>query len=194
MSYTTPIQFEVANPVGVDEKVAEIQTALKTASLSWNEYSFGRAYKYVRMKDGGKVYYPAVYQGRGKDYLSTFPNDNMTNYSFVYVRSPQDLSSADEGIHTYEAKISIILVFQFAKITTNYDNRFIERLKYDVIEALKLIPDLIINQVFDDIEDCFADFSTEEVESQFISDQYGALRFDCDVRYQNECLIENTYA
>ena len=193
MSYTTPIQFEVSNPVLLDAKIAEIQTALKTANLSWNQYSFGRAYKHVRLEDGAKVYYPAVYQGAGKDYLSMFPNDNMTNYSFVYASSPQDLQSSDEGTHTYETEISIILVFQFAKISSLYDNRFIERIKYDVIEALKLVSDLLINTVYDDIEDCFADFSVEQIESQFISDQYGALRLDCDMRYENDCLIENTY-
>ncbi|RKZ99993.1 MAG: hypothetical protein DRQ47_10135 [Gammaproteobacteria bacterium] len=193
MSYTTPIQFEVTDPVLLDNKIAEIQTVLKTATLLWNEYSFARAYKHAKMVEGAKVYYPAVFQGTGMDYLNMFPNDNLNSYSFVYAGQPQDLQYNDEGTHEYETTISIIVVFQLKKIGTSYDNRFTERLKYDVIDALALVPDLEIETVYDEIEECFAEFTVTEIEAQYLSEQFGALRLDCSVNYSNECLIINTY-
>lgn len=194
MSTTTPIQFEVSDPVGIDAKIAEIQEALKTASLPWNEISFARAYKHARLKDGSKVYYPAVFQGTGKDYLSLFPNDNLDSYSFTYLDQPQDLRDDDNGIHYFESEIKIIVVYQPGKIGSLYDNRFSERLKYDVIQALHLVPDLEVNTTYDEIDECFSDFTVEEIESQYLSERYGALRFDCSVKFSNDCQITNTYA
>jgi len=193
MSYTTPIQFEVPDPVLLDEKIAEIQAVLKTAELSWNEYSFARAYKQAKNVEGAKVYYPAVYQGVDLDYLNVFPNDNLTSYSFVYVKQPQTLDSQTSGFHDYSAELSVIVVFRLNKIGTSNAYRFTELLKYDVIRQLEDIPDLIFGNVYDEIEDCFADFTVSEIEYQYLSERFGGLRFDCSVDYSNNCQITNTY-
>lgn len=193
MSYSTPIQFEVADPVLLDAKIAEVQAVLKTSVLSWNQYSFARAYRHAKMVNGAKVFYPAVYQGAGLDYLNVFPNDNLTSYSFVYSGGPHELLSENNGFHHYESVISVIVVFRLNKIGSSYDNRFTERLKYDVIEQLGLVPELEVSAVYDDIEDCFSDFTLNEIETQYLSEQFGGLRFNCLVRYSNDCIITNSY-
>ena len=193
MSYITPIEFEVTDPVLLDAKIAEIQTALKTASLSWNGYSFARAYKHAKNVNGAKVYYPAVYQGQSLDYLNVYPNDNLSSYSFTYVKQPQTLDSETDGFHDYEAELSVVVVFRLHKIGTSNAYRFTELLKYDVIRALEDIDSLTIESVYDEIEDCFSDFTVTEIEPQYLSEKFGALRFDCSVHYSNNCQITNTY-
>ena len=194
MSYSEPIQFEVPGATMLDAKIAEIQDVLKTANLSWNAYSFARAYRFAKPNvDGAKVYYPAVYQAVKGDYLNVFPNDNLSSYSFVYVGQPQDLLSENNGFHNYTAKIDIIIVFQFSKIGAANPYRFTELLKYDVINQLALVPALEIKRVYDEIEECFSSFTIEEIEAKYLSDRYGALRFNCDVRYETDCEIINTY-
>ena len=193
MTYTTPIQFEVTSPTHLDAKIAEIQTALKTANLSWNQYSFARAYRFAKNVEGAKVYYPAVYQATTKDYLNVFPNDNLTAYSFVYVKQPQELESETNQWQDYTADIAIILAFRLDKIGTSYDYRFTERLKYDVVEALKNVDKLDIGSVYDEMEECFDLFTVSEIETEYLSEKWGALRLDCSVGYGNNCLIENSY-
>jgi len=198
MSRTTPIQFEVTDPQGLDLKISEIQTRLKTANLPWNVYSFARAYRFVKVSQigsvgGAVITYPAVFQGEGLDYLDVFPNDNLKSFSFVVADQLQELKNENNGWHEYEGEISIILVFQLKKIGTANKYRFIELLKYDVIETLKLVPDLTIGSVYDDIALCYSDFSTSEIEVKYLSEQYGALRFDCSVDYSINCKLTNTY-
>ena len=193
MTYSTPSEFQVSDPKLIDEKIADIQSALML--LSWNEVSFARAYKFARrnVETNTKVYYPAVYQLSTKDYQSAFPNDMLTSQSFVYVKQPQTLDSENNGFHEYTTAISIIFSFRMRAIGTAYKYRYTERLKYDVVEALKNVSDLDIESVYDEIEDCFSDFSVSEIESEFITEQFGALRFDCLIHYSNDCKITNTY-
>lgn len=194
MSQTTPIQFEITSPTHLDKKIAEIQETLKTANLSWNAYSFGRAYRFANEGvDGARIYYPGIYQGDGKDYWNCFPNDNIKSYSFVYVTQPQDIRGLSDGFHYYTASLRVIMVFDLDEISTSYDYRYIELLKYDAIERLSLVSELTIDQVYDHIEDCFEGFTTEILEFQYLREKFGALRFDCSVNYETSCKLTNTY-
>ena len=193
MSYTTPNQHEISSGILLDAKIAEIQEALD--GISWLQYSFARAYKHAQrnVESGAKVYFPAVYQNAGKDYLNVFPNDNLTSQSFVYVRQPQTLDFYDNGFHSYTAEVSIIVVFRLDKISTAYSYNFTELLKYDMITALNNIEGLSIGEVYDEIEEVYNDFTVSEIEAEFLSEQFGALRFDCSMTYSNDCIISNTY-
>lgn len=193
MSYKTPTQFKVGTSntaILLDEKIEEIQTAMD--DLSWLTYSFARAYKTYKDMGETRITYPAVYQGDGVDYLNCFPNDNYASHSFVFVRQPQRLISTTQGWNDYEADISIIVFFRLKEISTK-GYHFTEELKYDVVEILEDIPELTINEVYDEIEDAYADFTVSAIESEFLTEDTGALRFDCTVKYSNNCEITNIY-
>lgn len=191
MSYSTPTQFEITTPVLLDAKIAEIQTAMD--ALSWLTYSFARAYREFKETDAGRVSYPAVYQGDGVDYLNVFPNDNYASHSFVYVRQPHDVLDTNSGFETLQGDISIIVFYRLKQISTTKDYHFSELLKYDVLKVLDAIDSLTINQVFDEIEEAYADFSTDWLEGEFLKEDMGAMRFDCNIKYSNDCIITNSY-
>ena len=194
MSYATPIQFTVTSPILLDEKIAEIQTKLDT--LSWLTYSFARAYRFAKTVDGANVYYPAVYQGSsggGLDYHNCLPNDNYTSHAFTYVKQPQRIVDATLGYEISQADISIIFVFRLDKISSKKSYYYTELLKYDVVALLDTIDSLKINETFDEMEAVFSDFTASAIEAKFLNKDFGALRFDCEVEYSNNCKITNSY-
>jgi hypothetical protein len=196
MTYATPTQFTVSSAILLDAKIAEVQTALD--SLSWLTFSFARGYRMFKDVDGQRVAYPAVYQGKtsahhASDYVNVFPNDNYASHSFVYVRQPQRMQRNDNGFHEYEADISVIVYYKLRDIDDTKGYHFSEELKYDVVEKLEALPELTVNEVFDDIEQVYSDFTAAAIESEFLAEGMGALRFDCTVNYSNDCKITNTY-
>lgn len=193
MSYKNPIEQVISDPVLLDKEIKNIQTVLGT--LPWLEKSFGRAFKGTRLKNGRKVNYPAIFQAWKKDYYDGFPNDNIKSYSFIFPDPSEITEYNSKGKHQIERNISIILFFDFEKIDNTLQYRFIEKLKEDVIVVLATLkPDkLEINNITDDVEDVFNDFTIDEIKPEYLQDKYGALKFECTIFYRNENCILNTY-
>ncbi len=193
MSRHTPTAASYADAVLLDDKINEIREAMDT--ISWLSYSFGRAYKGVEVADS-RIVYPEVFQAYGYDYLNLMPCD-MWNYSFVWVRQPQTVISQQKGTargtYTYEANLSVIVFYQRSSIGTTIRRPFDEELKYDCMYALGNVHELEVTNVFDDVEECFSDFTTSRIEAEYMSRDFGALRFDVTVRYSNNCKITNSY-
>lgn len=193
MSYRNPIEQVIADPVLLDKEIKNIQTALST--LPWLEKSFGRAFKGVRLKEGRKVNYPAIFQSWKKDYYDAFPNDNIKSYSFIFPEPSEITEHEIKGKHEIQRDISIILFFDLEQIDNTLEYRFTELLKEDVIIVLATLKPgkLEINDITDDIEEVFSDFTVDEIKSEFLADKYGALKFECTIFYRNENCILNTY-
>ena len=193
MSYRNPIEQVIADPVLLDKEIKNIQTVLGT--LSWLEKSFGRAFKGIRLKEGRKVTYPAIFQQWKKDYYDAFPNDNIKSYSFIFP-DPSEITEYNvKGKHEIQRNISIILFFDLEQIDNTLQYRFIELLKEDVIIVLATLKPgkLEINDITDDVEEVFSDFTVDEIKAEFLKDKYGALKFECTIFYRNENCILNTY-
>ena len=193
MSYRNPIEQVIADPVLLDKEIKNIQTVLGT--LSWLEKSFGRAFKGIRLKEGRKVTYPAIFQQWKKDYYDAFPNDNIKSYSFIFPEPSEITEYNVKGKHEIQRNISIILFFDLEQIDNTLQYRFIELLKEDVIIVLATLKPgkLEINDITDDVEEVFSDFTVDEIKTEFLKDKYGALKFECTIFYRNENCILNTY-
>lgn len=193
MSQTTPIAHVVADPVLVDKEIADIQSVMST--LSWLEFSFGRAFKQFKLTKGTKVSFPAIFQELGKDYYNAFPNDNIISHSFVFVDPEVVTEWNTKRIHQIEHDISIIVFFNLEKIDNTLTYRFTEKLKEDVIFVLSnLKPDrLEVNNIIDGVEESFNDFSISEIESEFLKLRYGAFKFECTIHYTNTNCALNTF-
>ena len=193
MSYRNPIEQVITDPVLLDKEIKNIQTVLST--LSWLEKSFGRAFKGVRLKEGRKVTYPAIFQQWKKDYYDAFPNDNIKSYSFIFPDPGEITEYNIKGKHEIQRNISIILFFDLEQIDNTLQYRFIELLKEDVIIVLATLKPgkLEINDITDDVEEVFSDFTVDEIKTEFLGDKYGALKFECTIFYRNENCILNTY-
>ena len=193
MSYREPIAQVITDPVLLDKEIKNIQTVLST--LPWLEKSFGRAFKGIRLKEGRKVTYPAIFQQWKKDYYDAFPNDNIKSYSFIFPEPSEITEYNIKGKHEIQRDISIILFFDLQQIDNTLQYRFIELLKEDVIIVLATLKPgkLEINDITDDVEEVFSDFTVDEIKTEFLGDKYGALKFECTIFYRNENCIVNTY-
>lgn len=193
MSYTAPEAKVIANPVLIDREIKDIQTQM--AAISWIDKSFGRAFKHFRLVQDSKVSYPAIYQGKGKDYYDAYPNDHLKAYSFVFVDPSSVAEFNVKRLHSFEQDLSVIVFFDLQEIDTVLDYRFTEKLKEDVIFALSsLTPNrLKINNITDDVEDSFSDFTPSEIKAEFLQDRFGAFKFECTSFYQNDNCELNTF-
>lgn len=186
MSYTDPIQHVIANPVLVDKEIKDIQTEMD--KITWLELSFGRAFKHSRLVSGTKVFYPAIFQAKNKDYYDAYPNDHIKSYSFVFVDPSSVVEFNVKRLHNIDQDISVIVFFDMEQIDDTLNERISEKLKEDVIFALSSLKAnrLQINSITDDVEEAFSDFTPSEIKAQFLKSKYGAFKFDCTVFYTNK--------
>jgi len=186
MSYQEPIQHVIADPVLVDKEIKDIQTEMD--KITWLEFSFGRAFKQFRLNKDTKVSYPAIFQEKNKDYYDAYPNDHIKSYSFVYV-DPSSIAEFNvKRSHNFDQDISVVVFFDMEQIDDTLNERISEKLKEDVIFALSSLKPtrLQINNITDDIEDAFSDFTPSEIKAEFLKRKYGAFKFDCTVFYTND--------
>ena len=193
MSYTAPIEHVTANPVLVDKEIKDIQTEM--AKIPWLKLSFARAFKQFKLVDSVKVSFPAIFQELNKDYYNAYPNDHLKSYSFVFVDPSSVVEFNVKRSHNIEHPISVIVFFDMEEIDSVLDERISEKLKEDVIFALSsLKPNrLQINNITDDVEEAFNDFTPSEIKSEFLKERYGAFKFDCTVFYSNDNCALNIF-
>lgn len=194
MSKTIPIIHVVADPVLLDKVIADIQAKIST--IPWMAFSFGRAFKHFKLVDGTKVSYPAIFQNKGKDYYSAYPNDNIKSQSFIFAEPTSVVEFNVKRIHNIENDISIVIFFDLQEIDDVLDYRFTEKLKEDVIFVLSnLGPNrLQINNITDDVEEAFSDFTPSEIKSEFLHHRFGAFKVDCTVFYKNDNCALNVFS
>jgi len=193
MSYTAPVAKVIADPVLIDKEIKDIQTQM--AAIPWIDKSFGRAFKHFKLVDGVKVSYPAIYQGLKKDYYNAYPNDHLKAYSFVFVDPSSVTEFNVKRSHSIEQSLSVIVFFDLDEIDTALDYRFTEKLKEDVIFALSSLRPtrLEINNITDDVEESFNDFTPSEIKSQFLKARFGAFKFECTSFYFNDNCALNIF-
>lgn len=195
MSQTTPIIHVIDDPVLLDKVIKKIQTAL--AVLDWITFSFGRAFIKFKTVENSKVSYPAIFQAWKKDYYNAYPSDNIEKgYSFVFADPGDDITEYNSRRgHNIERDISIIVFFDMEKIDNALLYPFNEKLKEDVFFQLSTISKdtLVVNDITDNIEEVFNDFTPSEIKSQFLGERYGAFKFECTVFYKNDNCEINTF-
>lgn len=195
MSRTTPIINVITDPVLLDKVIKQIQTAL--AVVDWITFSFGRAFKKFQVINDVKTSYPAIFQAWKKDYYNAYPNDNINKgYSFVFADPGDDITEHNSRRnHNIERDISIIVFYDMEKIDNTLEYPFHEQLKEDVFFQLSTINKeiLVINDITDDIEQVFDDFTPSEIKAEFLGERYGAFKFECTVFYRNENCAINAF-
>ena len=194
MSQEDPVVNIIADPVLLDKEIAAIQAAMST--LPWLAKSFGRAFKHFKTSEGSKVSFPAIFQAWKKDYYNAFPTDHVISQSFVFADPSEVTENHSKKIHQIEKDISIIVFFDMERIDNTLEYPFQEKLKEDVIIALSIVGNkrLEINEITDDIEEVYNDFSVSEIKTEFLQERYGAFKFDCTLFYKNENCDLNVYA
>ena len=188
MSQTTPIVHVIDDPVLLDKVIKKIQTTLSV--LDWITFSFGRAFVKFKVIDNQKTSYPGIFQAWKQDYYNAFPNDNIAKgYSFIFADPGDEITEYNtKRNHQIERKLKVIVFFDMEKIDNTLEYPFMEKLKEDVLFQLDTLGKevLQVDDITDDIEEVFEDFSISEIKAEFLGERYGAFKFECTVFYRND--------
>ena len=183
----TPKVLIPENPVLWDKFLGPIQTTL-FSKLAWLDHSFGKIQKLVTPTKNSTFYYPAVHLGWG-DYLSVLPDQKLGNFSFFEISDPQEY---DRSKGTISAKFALVFWFDLDKIFNNSEDRNLEAIKSQILDILKHTNSpggrMTINRIFERAENIYSGFSLKEIETQFLMQPFGGLRFEGDlILLQDEC-------
>lgn len=188
MSYRNPTTPIITNPVLLDSAIQKIQIELGT--ISWLTKSFARAWLNNKEVNGKSFEYPEVFQGAGLDYYNCLPNGMLQAFCFWYVDDDAKILELSKGVGIFEERnVKLIFFFNMDKIDNTKGYNYTEKLKLDVYNILKanLSNGSNITNYDDTIRKSFADFSLDYIKPEFYNKKYGAMIFDINLRYRNDC-------
>lgn len=192
MSYQTPIDFNINNPVLADKAAQKIQKVLADNVSAWLSISYGRARIGKGEKNGVDITFPACQQTFGTDYIKVFPNDNVTAQSYILIQN-ETVEQIAEGknIVNWTADCSIIIfIRKLNEIDTSYAANIEQKLREEIQEVLATRAGSFTMTGFsDEVEDAYAEFSVDSLNPKYINDHkaYAYLRFDGTVTYKADC-------
>lgn len=169
------------NPVLIDSVIAEIQDQLK-ANLEWLDYSFGRSQKLVTLKEKQNYFYPGVHIGSGT-YLNVLPDQQLGNYSFFVLDDPQRVQFAPNTANNIKVNFSMIFWFNLNKVYPGLKDRNTEAIKAEILafvtrKMFLKTGRITIEKIYENPENVYKGFSLKEVDSQYMMQPYGGIRFE----------------
>jgi hypothetical protein len=179
---TTTVTF----PIGLDQTIQVLQQDLSD-SLSWLEYSFGRAYygKDNQNRQGHR--YPAVYTGSGQ-YQDVSPNDNLKSQSFFVVDGDYDYDEYEVNQQNkMSVPVSLILWGNLKKIAPAVDEHFGQVLLQDTLRVIGENTDFEILRIIDNEDDVFQEFSAENIPTELYYYPYFCYRIKMRANTTEEC-------
>lgn len=132
---TTPTIPTLSSPQLLDAALLEIQTKL-TDGLSWLDQAFGKAIRLEEMVDGRKRTYPAIYV-KDNEYFPIGPDQHIGNFSFFDVEDGEGIEWSEYGSDKINARLALVLWFDYRDVYADPNNRSIENIKKDVKDVLK---------------------------------------------------------
>lgn len=190
MAYNVPPVPVPPNPVFIDKAIVEIQTALGT--ISWLTHSFGRSYIKKDTRAGSERIAPFVYKGTA-EYLPVEFNDNLQAQSFFEVGNQVALDYSQKHQNFYQVDLGIIFWCNLKKIDSVKGDTyyFAEQLKKDVRDKIRTTNfktgTVEIEEISEDIDEIFSEYTFEQIEKQFFSYPYVGFRFDLQFTIQEDC-------
>ncbi|NQU52438.1 MAG: hypothetical protein HQ522_07850 [Bacteroidetes bacterium] len=180
------------SPVFIDKAIGQMQTILK-ASLSWLDYSFGRAQKLVTTKDNQNYFYPGVHYGYG-DYVNVLPDQELGNFSFFIVEDPQPIEYNARSFNIAKLKYSLIVWVNLDKIFVGVKDRNSEEIKLQIMELITRTAFLnygrfTIENIYEQSENIYKGYSLKEIDSQYLMQPFYGFRFEGQLTLQEECVI-----
>ncbi len=193
MSYEYPNLPVIANPVGIDTVIQQIQTDLKV-ELSWIDFSFGRAYALGHEIDGQTYTTPKCYDGQG-EYVNVLPNDSMKENnrfnSFIRVAGREkvtDYYPHNNGAN-YERDLDVIFWGNLSNTDPSKDYIFTEELKNQVLKVFQENSAIrSVNEYFDeDPQEIFKGYDLLGTSQRYLMHPYAGFRFNLTVNYSYPC-------
>jgi len=181
----------------LDFVLAEINTILST-NLSWLTGTYGRVER-ISHNEIKKTLEPVVYtsETRKKEYISLLPDSHLGNYCFFDIEDGEELDWMQE--HPSKTTVNFGLVFWFNiedVYPNNYSNKTLENIKSHVINVLKTntitSAHINIDKIYQDPENVFSDYTTEDERTHFLMRPYGGLKIEGTLKYWPDCDVSVT--
>lgn len=178
-----------------DKVIADIQNGL-SGSIDWLTNIYGRAERLVEYREGKEYYTPGVYipglQVGKNDYLPMYPDDKKGNFCFFYQYDPQVINWVPKDYSTIKVPIALIFWFDLRVVNQSTDVRNVESLKAEVLRVLNgsfPMPNgrIEINKAYNLNENIYRDFSTKEIDNQYLMHPYGGFRLEGDLWALEPC-------
>ena len=189
--------YFLANPVGIDYVIQQIQTALNTSSITsfLNGGSFGKAERQSKEINKKEYIYPAVFINEGFDYEDITGLDNKKAYCFFTDMGKEYPINYTEGSRKqqYEAKIKLHVWLNLNEINETKKYNYREEINENIKEVLSNISFPAVNgsltsvdRVCKDFKDIFKEYSSYDLKyDQYLSvnKRYYGLSYEMTVRY-----------
>jgi len=199
MSYQTPIEFTITNPIFADLAAQKIQQAMIDASeLDWLEFKFGRARIGREERKGVEISYPTTQQTFGTDFINCSPNDFVLSQSYILIQNDSPVSQAEgKNIVNWIADCSIIFfISDLNKIDTSYGANIEQLLRADIQQVLKVrVPNFTFTEWVDEIEDVYAEFTVDAMKPVDNTDHKKKAYFRANgtITYKTPCYTTFPY-
>lgn len=183
------IYKQPARPYLFDRVIQNVQDAL--GGLAWLEHVFGRSERLVRMADGRRFFFPAVYQGKG-EYIPLLPdNTALGNYTFFVLEEPQQVSVPFGTMNRLKAPFSLIAWMDMRTIDSVADARNTEYVKETLLKTVRRAwvkhGSVSVERIYELAENVFQGYSLEEVDNQFLMSPFAGFRMTGEMVIDEEC-------
>lgn len=187
INYKDPPIENIPGPVAIDAVIKNIQSKL-AASVPWLQKVFGRAHlqsEPPHQKAGGKsgqqgrdTIVPVVYYKM--EPYDARPNDNLSAYSFFFVRDPlrfleYDALSTDSRV---SQPVSLIVWANLQKVNAAKAYDYTEELRGDILAVLAKFPGFVLEESYRQQDRVFAPFTISDTFRPFTKLPYTAFRID----------------
>lgn len=184
------------NPVLLDRVLQNVQKSLLD-KLSWLNYAFGKSYKIVDYRDGGKVVYPAVYNGSG-EYISLLPNDIFGNFSWFDIYDPQDVIDNIQSRPQLTFNGALVFWFDLSSIYEDDSVMHTEEVKNEILKLLTtpgfagVSSKISIDRIYENPENIYKGYLRageipENIDKQFFMYPYAGLRIEFTIKTREIC-------
>jgi len=190
MSYANPNPLIIDAPVGIDAPIARIQNLL--SSLPWLTCAYGRATIGQETIAGSEEIFPEVYQGTN-DYLRLTPNNFLAAQSYVQLEGPgKPMNYSLAARRTWQYPIGLVVICNLETIKKesgyNYNYRFTEILKNEILDALRFFPQFAISNISENPQDVFRGYSYDHTKYQTFRHPEAGYKFSGVLTFDDICI------
>ena len=179
------------NPVAIDKVFSEIQVALAN-EYSWLTHVFGKSQLLVSKRNKKEYKYPAVHYKDTK-YLDMLPSKKYGNTCWFIVDDLEDiLDYVPRKQSKLKSNFSIVFWVNLNEIYSGSSYRELETLKAELYNFLnhKIFYQgarVKFDKVAENFTNIYKEYSTKEIDQQYLMQPYVALRFQGNVEIVGDC-------
>lgn len=183
------IYKQPARPYLFDRVIQNLQDAL--GGLSWLTHVFGRSERLVKMADGRKIFFPAVYYGNN-EYIQLLPdNTELGNFVFFILDEPQVVTVPFATLNRVKAPFALVAWVDMRTVDVATDARNTEYVKEQLLKTVRRAwvksGSVSVERIYQQAENVFQGYSLDEVDNQYLMAPFAGFRLTGEFVIDEEC-------